>query len=71
MFGENLRKLREERKMTQQETAQIFGLKQRTYSNYEKGITEPPYKTLIHIADYYRVSTDFLLGRYENKSSQD
>lgn len=68
MIGKNLKRLRKQNKLSQTEAAKIFGISQTTYSDYERDIHEPPYKTLVQIADYFNTSTDFLLGRYDKKA---
>lgn len=59
-----LRQLRKEQGKTQQELANILGVSQRVYSDYEAGKCSPSIETLIALADYFRVSIDFLVGRY-------
>ncbi len=62
---EQLQQLRKSKGLTQRETADIFGVKLTTYQKYELDVISPPYDTLIKIADFYGVSTDYLLGREE------
>ena len=45
---------------TQTEISKNLNIPQTTYSNYENGISEPNIKKLIEIADYYKVSLDYL-----------
>ena len=59
----NIKILREQHKMTQQECANIFGVKLRAWQTYEQGVSEPKFDTLFKIADYFNVSLDYLLGR--------
>lgn len=59
----NLKQLREQRKISQQELARVLNIKQTTYSNYENGKTQPDLELLKKIADYFDVSLDFLCGR--------
>lgn len=59
----NIKTLREQRKMTQQECADIFGVKLRAWQTYEQGVSEPKFNILLKIADYFNVSLDYLLGR--------
>lgn len=66
MFNEKLRQLRKDKKITQKELSNILGIAQTTYAGYETGRYEPDFKTLIVIADYFMVSIDYLLGRYDN-----
>ena len=63
-FHEVLRSLRKEQNVTQQEIADALNITQPTYNKYEKGTREPDMKTLISIANYFKVSLDFLTGRY-------
>lgn len=67
-FHEVLRSLRKEQNVTQQEIADALNITQPTYNKYEKGTREPDMKTLISIANYFKVSLDFLTGRYGSNS---
>lgn len=58
-----LRDLREDADKTQGEIAALLNTTQQQYSKYEKGIQEIPVHHLITLADYYKVSVDYLLGR--------
>lgn len=49
--------------MTQQECANVFGVKLRAWQTYKQGISEPKYEMLCKIADYFNVTLDYLLGR--------
>ncbi|KIN49103.1 hypothetical protein B4073_4251 [Bacillus subtilis] len=69
-FSTKIKKLREEKKMKQQEVADKLGIARTTYASYEQGKREPDHETLIKIADYYNVTIDFLL-RGENQETQD
>ena len=57
-----IRDLREDRDLTQRELAEVLNCSQQVYSNYELGQRDLPTEILIHLARYYRVSTDYLLG---------
>lgn len=48
--------------MTQRQLAESLDLSPSALGNYIQGTREPDYGTLIRIADYFHVSTDFLLG---------
>jgi transcriptional regulator with XRE-family HTH domain len=63
LLGERLLKLRKEAKMTQVGLSSKLGIARTTYSGYELGTSEPDNETLERIADYYGVTTDYLLGR--------
>ncbi len=60
-----LRQLRDEQNKTQTELANDLHISQKTYSNYENGTRQPSIDTLIDIANYYRISIDYLVGRYK------
>lgn len=62
MIGERLRLLREKQGKQQIEIADALGISRVTYNRYEKDNREPNLETLIKIADYFSVTTDFLLG---------
>lgn len=62
---ENLKNLRIENKITQQEIADYIHKTKATYCRYEKGTLKPDIDTLILIADMYKVSLDYLTGRYK------
>ena len=62
-FGERLRELREDNDLVQKEIANFLGLDQRVYSNYEIGKREIPTHFVIRLADFYKTSTDYILGR--------
>ena len=66
-FGERIRKLREEAGFNQPQFAQLLNVKTATINRYENDVREPEYATLIQIADFFNVSTDYLLGRTENR----
>ena len=57
-----LKDIREDRDITQKEIADYLHIKQNTYSQYESGKRQLPIEALIALADYYHVSTDYLLG---------
>lgn len=65
---DQLQELRKEKKFTQEEAADKFGVKLSTYQKYERDAISPPYDILIKIADFYNVSTDYLLGRTDIKA---
>ena len=61
-----LRQLRKERKLTQVELQMRTGIEQSLLSKFENGERVPPTETLIALADFYRVSIDYILCRTEN-----
>lgn len=68
-LGELLAKLRKERGILQKELANYLNVTVATISNYEKGVHAPDYETLIKLADFFDVSTDYLLQRTDYRSS--
>lgn len=62
-----IRNLREDKDLTQSEMGKILSCSQRVYSNYERGDIDIPTATLIKIADFHKVSVDYLLGRSDKK----
>lgn len=58
-----LRDVREDADKMQKEIAALLHTTQQQYAKYESGIQEIPVHHLITLADYYGVSTDYLLGR--------
>ena len=68
ILANRLRKLREERGLTQKELAQALGLSSKsTITNYEQNDRDPDYGTLIKIANYFEVSIDYLLGQKDKR----
>lgn len=63
MYLPRLRDLREDSDLTQRQVAGILGIDQRVYSTYETGKRDLPLQHLITLADFYHVTTDYLLGR--------
>ena len=63
MYGERMKMLRKERKIPQQQLADLMGVKIRGYQYYEKEQAEPSIKALIALADFYGVTIDYLVGR--------
>ena len=68
-FGRLLAKLRKEKGVLQKEVATYLNMTVATVSNYEKGVHLPDLNTLIMLADFFDVSTDFLLQRTDSKAS--
>ena len=65
MFSEKIRQLRKARHLTQVEVAKEVGLSARGYQDLELG-AKPGFDNLLHIADFYDVSVDWLMGRTDN-----
>lgn len=69
MFSERIIRLRKETNMTQSELAKKLGIPRTTYSNYENGNRQPDYETLQKIANYFGVSSDYLIGMSDTSSN--
>lgn len=67
MMYRRIRDLREDHDLTQKQVAQLLGMSQTGYSKYETGENDIPTAVLIKLADFYNTSTDYLLGRTDNK----
>lgn len=58
----NLKLLREETGITQKQLAEAIGVSQQSINKYENHNIEPDITTLIHIADFFDTSVDYLIG---------
>lgn len=67
-FPRILALLRAERRISQKQAAADLGISQALLSHYEKGIRECGLDFVVHVADYYEVSCDYLLGRSADRS---
>lgn len=63
MIGDTLKKLRSDAGLTSEELCAKIGIKGGSYRNYERNDRKPDYETLIKLANFYGVSTDYILGR--------
>ena len=61
-----VRDLREDRDMKQREMAEYLNCSQQVYSNYELGQRDIPTEILIKLAEFYKVSVDYILGQTDN-----
>ena len=60
---QRIRDLREDNDLKQEDLAKLLNCTQACYSNYENGRRDIPTEVLNALADFYNVSTDYLLGR--------
>ena len=65
LFSERARQLRKEAGLSQTQLAQKLEITQRKLSYLESGQSEPDMETLCRMADFFDVTTDYLLGRTE------
>ena len=63
MLKDNLKSLREQKKITKKQVADAIGVTERAYITYEYGQRDVSTETLQKFADFYGVTTDYLLGR--------
>ncbi len=66
MYFQRLKDLREDKDLRQADVAEILGIQQTIYSRYERGFQNIPIPHLLVLADFYAVSTDYILGRTNN-----
>ena len=62
IFRKRLRELRKEKGVSQKEVAKVIGVVESGYANYEQGRTEPGLSMLVKLAQFFNVTTDYLLG---------
>ena len=67
IFAQRLKELRKQRKKTQTEMAQYLEIGLRAYQYYESATNYPNIPSLIKLADYVAVTTDYLLGRAQGR----
>lgn len=63
-----IRSLRKKQHITQAQMAQYLCISRRTYANYERGIHAMPAEVLLHIAEMFSCSMDYLAGREANST---
>lgn len=68
MFGERLRKLREEIKLSQLELSEYLNISQQALSKWENNIAQPDNNSLKILSNKFNVSTDYLLGISDNRN---
>lgn len=67
MFGDRIKKLRDEKNISQFELSEFLGISQQALSKWENEKTEPDNDSLVKLANYFNVSTDYLLGNSETR----
>jgi transcriptional regulator with XRE-family HTH domain len=68
MLKDRLKSLRAEKELSQRDLASLLELSPSTIAMYETGQREPDNETLIKIANFFQVSTDYLLGQSDIRS---
>ena len=66
MYLKRVYDLREDHDLTQKAIAEYLSIHPNLYRRYEKGVREFPLEIVVKLADYYQVSTDYLLGRTDD-----
>lgn len=62
MFGDKLKNLRISKNLSQDDLGEILGVRKSSISNWENNKATPTYETLTKLAEYFNVTTDYLLG---------
>ncbi len=63
-----LKQLRLDKQLRQEQVARLVGISKGAISAYETDIRQPSYDVLIRLANLYRVSVDYLLGRTDDRT---
>nr|WP_194950168.1 helix-turn-helix transcriptional regulator [Anoxybacillus flavithermus] len=66
VLGDRLKRLRLEKKLTQEELGKKINVTKVSISGYENGNRTPDTETLQKLADFFNVTTDYLLGRTDD-----
>ncbi|MDD4643646.1 MAG: helix-turn-helix transcriptional regulator [Bacilli bacterium] len=67
-YLERIKALREDNDLTQEAIGKKLKISQRVYSNYETGQRAIPVEIICELADIYNTSTDYILGRTEDRN---
>lgn len=65
-FPQRLRQLRERKRVSRRVLADFCQISKSAVARYERGEREPAASVICRMANYFEVSTDYLLGRVEN-----
>lgn len=71
MYFQRLKDLRKDKGLWQEDVAEILGIVQTVYSRYEREFQTIPVIHLLKLVDYYKMSTDYILGRTNNSKPYD
>ncbi|WP_143314280.1 helix-turn-helix transcriptional regulator [Clostridium sp. HBUAS56017] len=69
-FADRLKLLRNEKRITQEKLAEQFFITKSAISKYENGINAPENRMLQDMADFFKVSVDYLLGRSDIRKEE-
>lgn len=70
LFGEHLKELRRSANLSQEELGKIFHVHKTTVSNWEKGNRFPDLDMYVELANYFNVTTDYLIGKTNKRNSK-
>ncbi|HFJ9378979.1 transcriptional regulator [Bacillus cereus] len=70
VFGQNLKKLRKSRDLTQGQLGERLNLSRNQINNYENAMFEPSMETLLQISSFFDVSLDLLFNQYSNTNDE-
>lgn len=69
-YNDRIRDLREARKLTQRQVAEVLGICQQVYSKYELGVRSLPIEHLMKLCRFYHASADWILGLSNDGEAQ-
>src|SRR5690606_26511069 len=69
-YGDRLKRLRESKKLSQQQLADKLNINRSTYARYELNKTQHDYETLQKLAEFYNVSIDYILTGDDTKITE-
>lgn len=67
-YQQIIRELREDRDLSQADIAKVLNTTQQMYSRYENGTCEMPIRHLLTLCDFYKVTSDYILGRNDSQN---
>ncbi|MBE7035039.1 MAG: helix-turn-helix transcriptional regulator [Ruminococcaceae bacterium] len=70
-YNDRIRDLREARRLTQKQVAEMLGIRQQVYSKYELGVRSLPIEHLMKLCRFYEISSDWVLGLVADDSEQE
>lgn len=65
IIGERIKELRLEQGVSQSTLGNSIGVSQKAVDYWERGVNEPKASYIVKLADFFNVSSDYLLGRKE------
>ena len=68
MLAQNLKKLREEKKITQKALGENIGIKEKAYQKYEYGYSIPPIQQMCDLANYFDTTIEYLMYGKNDKN---